>query len=150
MVMKEHITRILLAEDDSDDHAFFKHALFVVNPYVELITVREGTQLLSSIQSGTHADMVFLDIGLPRKNGFECLLDIRTLLRLDLPIIVYSTSDEQHNIQNAYRLGANFYLTKPTTLKRLEEAIKYLLSPATPLHQHDMESFVVGGGVRMA
>jgi CheY-like chemotaxis protein len=71
--------KILLAEDDEDDFILFREALSEFNECARLEWVKDGEELMDSlkINVGELPDIIFLDINMPRKNGFECLTGIR-------------------------------------------------------------------------
>src|SRR5436190_20290480 len=86
---------ILLADDDKDDCFLFREALSELPVPTNLVTVHDGEQLMSYLTE--HAkdlpDVLFLDLNMPRKNGFECLTEIKHTDTLkDLPVIMFSTS----------------------------------------------------------
>lgn len=119
--------KILLAEDDEDDFILFREA---VNDYRETIFlnwVRGGEELMNALKKDIAElpDMIFLDINMPRKNGFECLTEIRQNENLkQLPVIIFSTSNDRALISWMYNAGANLYLNKPTDFKSLKENIQ--------------------------
>lgn len=122
--------KVLLADDDEDDRAFFIDALSEVAPKVRVDTVSDGEALLCKLRNGQpHPDLIFLDLNMPIKNGTECLEEIRndTLLQ-NIPIIIYSTSSSIDHIDETYRQGANLYVRKPDTYADLKMIAKKLLS----------------------
>src|SRR6476469_4572818 len=97
---------LLLADDDEDDSAFFKDALNDLGLSASLGTVPDGVALmkyLSDHSPDTLPDILFLDLNMPRKNGFECLSEIKSNVRLKmLPVIVFSTSYDQDRVNMLY------------------------------------------------
>ena len=85
---------ILLADDDSDDCLFFKDVLDELNLPTLLTTVHNGEQLMEVLLKSTELpDILFLDLNMPRKNGFECLSAIKQTKKLNqVPVIIFSTS----------------------------------------------------------
>ena len=71
---------ILLAEDDTDDRFFFDKVLQGIPIDTRLTTVNNGEQLMKYLLENQDQlpDVLFLDINMPRKNGFECVSEIRT------------------------------------------------------------------------
>ncbi len=85
-------TNVLLADDDTDDCRFFELALNELALNTELTIVHNGEQLMSYLtdESNKIPDVLFLDLNMPRKNGFECLLEIKLNKKIgNIPIIVY-------------------------------------------------------------
>ena len=70
---------ILLADDDLDDCLFFKDALEDMPAYTKFTAVHDGEQLMQLLTHEKNGlpDILFLDLNMPRKNGFECLTEIR-------------------------------------------------------------------------
>ena len=117
---------ILLADDDHDDCLFFKDALNELALNTSLVTVHHGEQLMQYLKtvSANLPDALFLDLNMPRKNGFECLTEIKThQIFKNLPVIVYSTSFDAEKANQLYNLGANYYICKPTNFEYLKKVI---------------------------
>lgn len=86
---------LLLAEDDIDDCNFFKDALEELDINAELATVNDGVQLMDFLAGREEPlpDALYLDLNMPRKNGLECLTEIKQNEKLKtLPVIIFSTS----------------------------------------------------------
>lgn len=120
------IKTILLAEDDEDDFLLFQEAITEFKDSLNLDWVKDGVELMKKLESeeAQSTDLVFLDINMPRRNGFECLSDIRHNPKLkDIPVIIYSTSNDKALISWMYNSGANLYLCKPADFRQLKAAI---------------------------
>lgn len=106
---------ILLADDDKDDRFFFSKAINQLPHIPELEVVTDGEELMSYLKS-RHAnlpDVIFLDINMPRKNGIECLNEIKQHEKLKhIPVIIYSTSGYDNIAESLYYKGAHYYLQK--------------------------------------
>ena len=86
---------ILLADDDKDDRFFFSMALESLTVPTQLAIVLDGEKLMVYLDENSHQlpDVLFLDLNMPRKNGFECLNEIKQNNKLnELLVIIYSTS----------------------------------------------------------
>src|ERR1039457_5741545 len=86
---------ILLADDDADDRFLFEKALKEIPITTHLTTVHDGDQLINYLSENSEhlPDLLFLDLSMPRKTGFECLSEIKENKKLnDLPVIMFSTS----------------------------------------------------------
>ena len=121
---------ILLADDDMDDCNFFKKALQTVPLLTQLTTVHDGEQLMKYLfENSEHLPHVlFLDINMPRKNGFECLSEIKLNEKLkDLPVVMFSTSNSQDNISILFKTGADLYIRKPSNFTKLVQVIYHAL-----------------------
>lgn len=122
---------VLLADDDEDDRLIFKEALEDIKIKTIVTTVNDGIELMEYLtQDGVLLpDVVFLDLNMPRKNGMQCLEEIRNNPALKhLTIAIYSTSGAERDIEETFVMGANVYIKKPndfSTLKKVvEEAMR--------------------------
>jgi CheY-like chemotaxis protein len=106
---------ILLADDDKDDRFFFEKALKTLSIKSKLESVIDGEKLIAYLakNSSNLPDVLFLDLNMPRKNGSECLAEIKANKDLyDFPIIIYSTSLNDDIADILYRDGAYYYMRK--------------------------------------
>ncbi len=117
---------ILLADDDADDHLFFREAIDEIDTKAALIIVKDGIQLMKHLDNPSTAmpNMVFLDLNMPLKGGLECLKEIRSNSNLkDLSVAIYSTSAAERDVQETFSLGANVYIKKPNDYPTLKKII---------------------------
>ena len=127
---------ILLADDDADDRTFFTNALKEIPIDTDLATVNDGEELMDYLSkiSGQLPDVLFLDLSMPRKGGFECLTEMKDNITLkDIPVVMFSTSYtqdfnyEKGMIGVLYKLGVQDYIRKPGTIAELKELILHSL-----------------------
>jgi len=122
---------ILLVEDDADDRMLFTDALNEITSEVRLRTAshcNDGIDALIKPQDEL-PDLVVMDINMPGKNGLECLEDIRSHPRLKkLPVVILSTGTDKDVIRDAYRRGANFYISKPNSFQELKRQVQKIIS----------------------
>lgn len=138
---------LLLADDDKDDCLLFKDALDELSLSVSFKEVNDGEQLMKELTTNDALpDVLFLDLNMPRKNGFECLEEIRLNERFNnVPIIIISTSLDPDIVNSLYKNGAQHYIRKPSKYSKLKEVIQNALfsinhsSGLTP----SLESFVL-------
>jgi len=126
---------LLLADDDADDCAFFKDALEDLPVSTALMTTSDGVNLmkyLTDISLHNLPDILFLDLNMPRKNGFECLSEIKTIDKLqDLRVIIFSTSLDMNIVDLLYEKGAIYYIQKPAEFAKLKKVILDALTIVT-------------------
>ena len=127
---------ILLVEDNLDDVdltllAFKRNK--ITNP---VIVAKDGVEALDYLRgTGTYAGrdakelpvVVMLDLNLPKINGMEVLRNIRKdeLTKL-IPVVILTSSVEQKDVVEGYKLGANSYIRKPVDFEQFVEAVKLL------------------------
>lgn len=117
---------ILLADDDKDDCLFFSDALSELPMTASLSTVNDGEQLMQYLEtvSANLPQALFLDLNIPRKNGFECLIEIKKhALFKKIPVIMYSTSYDEEISNQLYNSGAHYYICKPADYGELKKVI---------------------------
>ena len=140
---------LVLADDDEDDCIFFKEALDDLPVTVSVTTVKDGVQLmkfLSNTAYGSLPDILFLDLNMPRKGGFECLTEIKTIDTLrHLPVIIFSTSLEMNIVDLLYEKGASHYIRKPGDFSKLKKVILEALSIRTQINfkQPSRDKFIL-------
>lgn len=116
-INKLQIKTIILADDDADDKEFFDSAMKEIDPTVKIFNVPNGSELMTLLDSFI-PDIIFLDLDMPVMNGLECLINIGKRPGLEkLPVIVYSSTTRQANIQTAYEMGAHLFFIKPDAYK---------------------------------
>ena len=122
---------VFLADDDMDDCLLFEDALSEVSVSAKLTTAKDGIELMHLLEQKTPPppDVIFLDLNMPRRNGFECLNLIKQSQDYKkIPVTIFSTSCEPTFIDKVYKLGANYYICKPASFVKLKEAIFLVLS----------------------
>ena len=122
---------IYLTDDDDADCLLFKEALEELPVTTNLTIVHDGEQLLDLLtQKGNKLpDVLFLDLNMPRKNGFATLGRIkRDEKLLKLPVIIFSTANDQAKVKMVFRDAAHYYIRKPAKFSELKEVIYKALS----------------------
>lgn len=122
---------VLLADDDEDDRLFFSDAFEELKMKTVVKTVNDGEELMKYLSSSENRlpHVLFLDINMPRKNGLECLKEIRSNQELrDLSIAMYSTSSSEKDIEETFIQGANIYINKPSDFGELKRVLTEVLS----------------------
>lgn len=123
---------ILMAEDDEDDQFFFNRALKKITIPTELTIIGDGESLLEYLRTKQKIlpDLLFLDVNMPRKNGLECLNEIKMLdVIKEIPVIIYSTSLNDSAVDEFFNAGAHCYLKKDVfqvILPQLQSILKNL------------------------
>lgn len=146
--MKIKQLNILLADDDIDDCIFFKEALNELPLTPNLTVMHDGEQLMQLLKNETNEfpDVLFLDLNMPRKNGFECLSEIKLSKKLNqLPVIIFSTSFEQEVVNQLCQHGAQYFIRKPSEFSQFKKIIHQSLALMTQenISQPTRENFVI-------
>ncbi len=127
---------ILLVEDNPDDEALTLRALKKNNIMNEVMVARDGVEALDYLFArGVHAGrnprtppaITLLDLKLPKVDGLEVLREIRANLSTQLlPVVILTSSKEEQDLVNSYRLGANSYIRKPVDFNQFMDAVRNL------------------------
>lgn len=139
---------IFLADDDTDDCTIFREALREINFTTELTVTYDGVELMNTLDETVPPPpyVIFLDLNMPKKNGFESLSEIRQNERYkNIPVVILTTASNPDIIERTFHLGANYFVRKPSTYSKLKDAIHTVLSLDTAqLHtQPERQHFVL-------
>jgi two-component system response regulator len=131
-----HRKVILLVEDNPDDVELTLRALKKNNIVNDVVVARDGTEALDYLfgtgayqgrDKSTMPQVILLDLKLPKVDGLEALKRIRSNERTRLvPVVILTSSKEDKDLINGYKLGANSYIRKPVDFEKFTEAIKQL------------------------
>ncbi len=122
-------TTFLLVDDDADDTALFEEVLQQVDPSIGFRVATNGQEALEMLRSDGEVlpDIIFLDLNMPRMDGRQCLAELRQEDKLKhIPVIMYTTSSQQRDVIHALQNGALCFITKPASLRELEEIISVI------------------------
>ena len=124
---------IFLTDDDADDCMMFSEALHEIlfDREANLTIASDGIKLMEALDEKVPPapEVIFLDLNMPRKNGFECLDEIRNDPKLkNIPVVIFSTSSNNDIVNRTYQQGANYYICKPQSYHLLKRTIAFVLS----------------------
>jgi CheY-like chemotaxis protein len=120
---------IFYTDDDEDDLSIFTDAVDSLSVKIQLKTYSGGDKLLTAINNPPPTPhVVFLDLNMPGKNGFDVLTELRKSdVKKDIPVVIFSTSNEPGIIEKCRLLGANLFITKPVLMKDIVSSIEHAL-----------------------
>ncbi len=121
--------KILLVEDDADDRAIFTEVLGKLNMPIDLAHAVDSGELFEYLDKNPDINLIFQDINMPVKNGKQCLKDLKSNERYQhIPVIIYTGSGRETDINEAYEGGAHYYIIKPFAPVNLKESMKKVFS----------------------
>jgi CheY-like chemotaxis protein len=104
--------KVVLVDDDPDDIIIFQDAINEYCPQLELITAKDGTELLDLLRN-VYPNLIVLDLHLPKMNGLETLQKVRNFACYDnVPIMIYSTSKTKKVMDECIKNGADYFAVK--------------------------------------
>ncbi|MEY4757623.1 MAG: hypothetical protein RJA34_2521 [Pseudomonadota bacterium] len=134
--MLENLVEILLVEDNPNDVELTLHALKQHNLGNFVSVVRDGAEALEFLFcTGAYADreiehrphVVLLDLKLPKVDGLEVLRRMKADPRTQMiPVVALTSSREERDIVESYKLGVNSYIVKPVDFGQFSEAMRQL------------------------
>jgi len=127
--MSEPTIDILLVEDNPNDVELTLHALNRFQPNLRIEVARDGEEalelMLPSAGTGLRPRLVLLDLKLPKVDGLEVLRQIKQdPATHPAPVVMLTSSREQRDLVESYRLGANSYVVKPVDWDELSTAVR--------------------------
>jgi CheY-like chemotaxis protein len=123
---------ILLGEDDLDDQELLKEVFTTIEDSVRLTFVDSGKEaltLLDRLKDDQLPCLIVLDYNMPGLSGADILSELNGKSRYShIPKMIWSTSGSESFRSRCLELGATDYVIKPTSVKELEEVVRYMLS----------------------
>jgi len=131
---------ILLVEDNPNDAELTQRALRKTEIGARLLIARDGAEAIERILTeGLRPRVIFLDLKLPKIDGIEVLRRIRADERTkEIPVVVLTSSQEERDITESYKLGVNSYVVKPVEFDKFYKTVSdlgtyWLVLNKTPL-----------------
>ena len=140
--MIKEVLHIVLVDDDEDDRDFFREAIEEIDMETTLSMFGNGQEFMDyvNIPNQKLPQIVFLDLNMPIKNGLECLAEIKENNLLNkLSVAIYSTSSSEDDIERTFVMGANVYINKPNSFKKLKKAVEEVLRVNWQYHTSNLK-----------
>jgi CheY-like chemotaxis protein len=121
--------KILLIDDDDDDQLIFKDALKEIHFTSDCLIANNGLEALAVLANeDDNPAIIFLDLNMPLMNGVEFLIHIKKEKAFaDIPVVIFSTSNNPADKAQMLRLGAKLFITKTSNFKLLIDKLAELL-----------------------
>lgn len=124
--MDKDYIHIILADDDEDDRLLFTDAFEELKINTKVNTFNDGLELMDYLNNPDSVlpNVLFLDLNMPKKNGIECLYEIKRNDRFsEIAIAIFSTSSSEEHIEETFVQGANIYIKKPSDFATLKKVL---------------------------
>ena len=129
--MTKEYTFVMLADDDEDDRMFFSDAFSEIKINTKLRTCNDGAELMEYLnkEDSVLPELLFLDINMPKKNGIECLEEIKANPKFkNIAVAIYSTSSSDEHVEDTFVKGANVYIKKPNDFSTLKKVLSEVVT----------------------
>ncbi|HET6226254.1 MAG TPA: response regulator [Bacteroidia bacterium] len=127
--METQVTFFLI-DDDEDDRELFEVALEKIHIPIKFKSAANGIEALQSLQVDVALpDYIFLDLNMPQMDGRECLIALKNDTRLaQIPVIIFSTSNDPRDKEDTQKLGAIDFITKPFKTSELTKVLSEFIT----------------------
>jgi CheY-like chemotaxis protein len=122
-----------MADDDPEDCMLASHAFAESGAKAAFSCVGDGVELMDYLAEHSRSeakrlpDLILLDLNMPRKNGWQALIEIKSGPALQhIPIVILTSSREQEDVDSTLKAGADSFITKPATFDGWVEMMKSL------------------------
>lgn len=129
--MNKEYMHIILADDDEDDRLFFTDAFDELKINTKIQTYNDGAELMDYLndEKAILPEILFLDLNMPKKNGIECLKEIKANPKFsNIAVAIYSTSSSEEHIEETFVTGANIYIKKPSDFNVLKKVLSEVVT----------------------
>ena len=120
--------KIFLADDDEDDRQFLKDSFACFIPSLEIVEALDGQDLIDHLNhqaDWNQLSLILVDMNMPRKNGLEVLSYIKANpMYQDNPVLMISTTNDTELIKEAYQLGAECFIAKPSRISEYDSIVQ--------------------------
>jgi len=139
---------IVLADDDEADRLVFVEIFSELKIKTIVKTVKNGVELMKWLheKDARLPHLLFLDLNMPLKDGHQCLKEIRSDEKLkNISVAIYSTSNNQKDVEETFLKGANIYITKPSDYNTLKQVLEKVVVTADHYEHKGMkkENFIL-------
>jgi CheY-like chemotaxis protein len=123
---------ILLVEDDPDDVDLMKEALKANQIPYKIETINEGDKVMPYLKvCKNFPDVIILDLNIPKLHGKEVLKQVKAFDNLrHIPVAILTTSSSSAERENCLKIGANIFMTKPSSVDGFNEMVASILNVA--------------------
>jgi CheY-like chemotaxis protein len=124
-----NVHTVMIIDDDTDDSELFCETVYEINSNIICLVAANGLEALLLLKkTDPSPDIIFLDLNMPRMSGKQCLAEIKKHETLrEIPVIIYTTSKIQDDVNETKELGAFDFITKPFRSADIKKAVLRIL-----------------------
>ena len=142
------VPRLFVVEDNPADVRLVREGVDAADVALQLEVINSGQQAAERLTAmeadspGDHPDLIVLDLNLPGESGFDLLRTVRIETAFqDVPVVIVSSSENMDDVNRAYELAANAYVTKPADpddyIRMIGATVDFWLATVTPSASND-------------
>lgn len=124
--------RVLLIEDDPLEATLARRTLLQIDKNIDVVRLRDGAHFLEFYKKNhpiRGISLAIMDLHMPRVDAFGVLKALQDSgVRPPFPIVMFSSSEDQEEIEKAYQLGASAFVNKPTAPKAYRGAMEHIVN----------------------
>jgi len=126
--MKRVLT-IFYADDDCDDLDTFRDVTTSLSKNIRVFTHSGSDNLLMALQNPPQPQIIFLDLNMPGKSGFDILKELKASKKFKkIPVVIFSTAHDAQTVSKSMQMGASFYLPKSNNFEAFKKSVAFTLS----------------------
>jgi len=136
-------TAVFYVDDDSDDLDLFLEVAQSLG--IDALLYTEGDKMLKALLNPPpKPSVVFVDLNMPKISGYDVIQRVKEMDSLqNVPIVVLSTASDAHSMEKSKKVGARYYIKKPTTVSALKKAIEHVTN--IDWLNHPKDNFIYRG-----
>jgi twitching motility two-component system response regulator PilG len=137
--MSKPSERTVLVVDDEEDIRKTVAKLIEKRAH-RVISVADGRAALDALEAGAKIDLVILDILMPAMDGYQTLAEMHARKLEGIPVIMLTAKSTDHDMMKGYRVGADYYITKPFKSETLLNIFDYLIGDLPQDQKEDLSA----------
>lgn len=139
--------RILITDDEADLREILQ---FNIQAWgYDTVCAESAEQALEILKSGTHVDLILLDVMLPGISGYKCASEVRNTLKLSVPIIFLTARTSENDLLTGFSAGGDDYITKPFSINEVQARIKAILKRSQSKNSDNQNRKIIIGALEI-
>ncbi|RXJ44357.1 response regulator [Gelidibacter gilvus] len=134
---------IAFVDNDQDDQWLFEEALDELPIKCTLKVFKTGQEFMNYLDTSPEKpDIIFLDLNMPVKSGFECLKEIKQNEKLKhINVIIYASHINEEYVERTFDFGANLYIKKPSNFNEIKKTLNEVLMKNWEVHNSNLNKY---------
>ncbi len=122
------LRKILLVDDDADDQLLFLDAIRAIDQSLQCEVANNGIEAIDHLNDMPPVpEIIFLDLNMPKMNGYECLEKIKSSAYREIPVVIFTTTANPREAERTRLMGALRFMTKTADFRKLKSELSEIL-----------------------